>query len=136
MLYFLQYATDLDLNAVTSVIGLLMSVGVVYVYCFVGSLITDQFLRFGDIAYESEWMKMPTGLQKFIQMMIADAQRPLIFNGLNIVDLNLNAFTKVIAHFLSTWAVQIFTPSTHFWEKIRSHSTKIHVRVEVEKYKK
>lgn len=56
---------------------------------------TNEFLRYGDIAYQSEWIKMPNKLQKFIPLIIADAQRPLIFEGLNIIVLNLMTFTKV-----------------------------------------
>lgn len=55
----------------------------------------NQFHRYGDISYEAQWIKMPIELQKFVQIVIADAQRPLKFTGLNLVDLNLTAFTTV-----------------------------------------
>lgn len=76
-------------------IGVPTSTGVVFLYCYVGSLTTDQFLRFGNIAYESEWFKMTVEQQKLIQLIIADAQRPLVFHGLQLINLNLEAFGKV-----------------------------------------
>lgn len=39
----------------------------VCLYCFLGSWTTEQFVRFGDISYDSE--------QKIIKFLIADAQR-------------------------------------------------------------
>lgn len=85
----------MDLNMVVLLGSVQASAGNVFVYCYSGSLTTNQFLRFGDISYESEWNQMPIKLRKFIQLIIADAQRPLVYDGLNLIDLNLAAFTKV-----------------------------------------
>lgn len=95
LFFWLQAAKNLDLNIVVVVLSLQMSTGTVFLYCYAGSLTTSQFLRYGNISYESDWVEMPIELRKFIQILIADAQRPLIFRGLNLVDLNLAAFTKV-----------------------------------------
>lgn len=67
----------------------------VFLFCRLGSLTTIQFHRFGDISYNSEWYKMPIEQRNYIELLIADAQRPLIFHGLKLVDLNLLTFTKV-----------------------------------------
>lgn len=68
---------------------------IVFLYCFVGSLTTDQFHRFGDISYEFEWYQLPIDLQKYLTLIIADAQRPQVFTGFNIIDSSLMTFTKV-----------------------------------------
>lgn len=73
----------------------LLSTGNTFLYCFVGSLTTDQFRRYGDIAYEFKWYNLPIDMQKYFPLIIGNAQRPKVFTGLNIIDLNLSAFTKV-----------------------------------------
>lgn len=72
------------------------STGTTFVYCFMGSLTTEQFLGYSDIVYESDWYKMPIDMQKLLQFVIIDAQRPHIFNGFGIIDSNLTTFVKVI----------------------------------------
>lgn len=91
----LQAASNLDLSFVVWMIGLPMSVGTVFLYCYVGSSTTSQFLRYGDITYMSNWLELPIELQKCIHVLIANTQRPLIYNGLNLIDLNLMTFAKV-----------------------------------------
>lgn len=72
-----------------------LGTGYVFLFCSVGSYTTDNFLRFADISYESLWYKFPPDLQKYLRLIIADAQRPQVFRGFGIVDLNLMAFAKV-----------------------------------------
>lgn len=92
---FVQAMKHLDLNALLLVIAFQMATGIVFLYCFTGSLSTEQFYRFGSMTYESDWYKWPNELQKYVLLIIANAQRPQIFNGFNVIDLNLLAFTKV-----------------------------------------
>lgn len=102
---FIQDAANLDLTVVVSILGLQMSTGTVLLYCYVGSLTTSQFLRFGDISYESDWIKMPIAMRRFILLLIADAQRPIIFKGLSLIDLNLMTFTTVIIPYHTSYTV-------------------------------
>lgn len=88
----------MDLSLIKFVVVVLASNCIVYLYCYVGSLTTDQFLRYGDVAYEFQWYKLPVDLQKYFPLIIANAQRPRIFSGFNIIDLNLVTFTKVDAN--------------------------------------
>lgn len=85
----------MDLSLIKFVVVVLASNCIVYLYCYVGSLTTDQFLRYGDVAYEFQWYKLPVDLQKYFPLMIANAQRPQIFTGFSIIELNLVTFTKV-----------------------------------------
>lgn len=93
--FLTQAATNLDLNIVVVILGVQCNTGTVFLYCYVGSLTMNQFHRYGDISYEAQWIKMPIELRKFVQIVIADAQRLLKFTKLNLVDLNLTAFTTV-----------------------------------------
>lgn len=67
-----------------------------FLCCYVGSSTTDLFLRYADISYESLWYNFPTKLQQYLRLIIADAQRPRVFQGLAIIDLNLTLFTMVM----------------------------------------
>lgn len=60
-----------------------------------GSFTTDQFLRFADEAYDAMWYKIPVDLQKYLRLIIANAQRRRVFHGLNFIDLSLATFGKV-----------------------------------------
>lgn len=90
-----QAASHLNPNAVVWTFGLQTSTGALLLYCYIGSLTTISFFRYGDAVYEFDWFEMPIELRKFIQLVIADAQRPLFYTGLNLVDLNLLTFVKV-----------------------------------------
>lgn len=68
----------------------------VFVYCFVGTYVTEAFLRYAATTYEIHWYKLPIQLQPFALLIIADAQRPCNLTGLGIFDLNLALFSRVV----------------------------------------
>lgn len=78
-----------------AVISMLTSAGNIFLYCYVGTFTTVKFLRFSDAAYESLWYKFPVELQKYLRLIIADAQRSRAFDGYGVMDLNLVTFAKV-----------------------------------------
>lgn len=90
-----QALKTMDLSLIKFVVVVLASNCIVYLYCYVGSLTTDQFFRYGDVPYEFPWYKLPVDLQRYFPLIITNAQRAQCFNGLNIIDLNLVIFTKV-----------------------------------------
>lgn len=79
------------------IIGLIMSIGNIFIYCFVGSFTTDNFFRYAEISYESLWYQLPVNLQQYLRLIISNAQRPQIFNGLRIFDLSFMLFTRVLS---------------------------------------
>lgn len=85
----------MDPSILVLIFGASSGTGTTFLYCLIGSWTTEQFLLFGDRSYESEWYKMPIDLQKIVQLMIIDAQQPLVFNGFGIIDLSLMTFIKV-----------------------------------------
>lgn len=88
-------------NIAILLLGVPFSTGIVYLFCVIGSYTTNNFAGFADASYESLWHKFPVDLQKYLQMIIADGQRPMVFQGLGIVDLNLMAFTQVAMRVLN-----------------------------------
>lgn len=92
---FVQAIQNLDPKIFMIILGLPMSTGTVFLYCYVGSLTTEQFSRYATIPYESDWLMMPLQLQKFLLIIVAEARRPVEFSGLGLFSLNLMAFGKV-----------------------------------------
>lgn len=66
-----------------------------YLYCYYGKCVTDSYLSFADCLYESNWICRPIAVQKLYILMIVHAQVPLSYHAYNIIDLNLETFTKV-----------------------------------------
>lgn len=95
LILYLQVIKYLDIGIFVAAMSMVMSTGNIFLYCFVGSLTTDIFWCYADVSYESHWYKFPVTLQKYMRMIIADANRPRIFTGLGIIDLNLMSFLKV-----------------------------------------
>lgn len=92
----IQATKRLDLNVIVLLFGVQCGTGTVFLYCYIGSLTTEQFFRYGNKTYESLWYKMPMEQRKYMKFMIANAQRPHVFHGFGIIDLNLMAFTAVM----------------------------------------
>lgn len=108
----LQVIKEGSINIVFLILVVLMSTGNVFFYCFIGTFTTAQFFNFGDITYESMWYKFPVRLQKYLPMIIENAHIPCIYNGNNIIDLNLMTFAKVnskstLSHILTIQLFQV-----------------------------
>lgn len=85
----------MDLQSVSALAGGLVSNGNIFLFCFIGSYATEKLSCYAHTAYESHWYKFPVSLQPFVRLIIADAQRPLSFNGLGMFDLNLMLYARV-----------------------------------------
>lgn len=78
-----------------------------YAYCYVGKNSTDCYLAFGDYLYESNWMALPSELQKIFTFMIAHAQIPIFYHGFYVVILDLELFTRVNTIHFTSFAITI-----------------------------
>lgn len=66
-----------------------------FAYCYFGKLATQSFEDMADAFYESNWQNLPINLQKYMILMIANAQKPLYYHGYGLAVLNLETFTAV-----------------------------------------
>lgn len=66
-----------------------------FTYCWFGSTTTENFLCYANVIYESQWYTYPIDLQNCLRLFVANAQRPRVFQGIGMIDLNLMAFAKV-----------------------------------------
>lgn len=66
-----------------------------FVYCFFGKMATESFEQMANSLYEINWPELPIRLQKYIILMIGNAQRPIYYHGFGMAVLNLETFGKV-----------------------------------------
>lgn len=63
--------------------------------CYFGKLASDSYEKMANCLYEANWRDLPIGLQKYLIIMMADAQRPIYYHACGLAILNLETFTKV-----------------------------------------
>lgn len=85
----------MDMSILVVIMSIIMSTSSIFLYCFVGTLTTTIFWQYATVSYESLWYKFPVNLQQYVRMIAANAQRPHIFSGIGIIDLNMTFFMKV-----------------------------------------
>lgn len=90
-----QMIKSLDFNICMMFLSVSLSSGTVFLYCWVGSFTTHNFSRFANASYDSLWYKLPIKLQKNLLPIIAAAQRPHIFHGFDLIDVNLEGLIQV-----------------------------------------
>lgn len=56
---------------------------------------TNNLIRFGDEVFDSAWYELPTEVQKSYILIIANAGKPIYYDGLRMVSLNLPTFARV-----------------------------------------
>lgn len=66
-----------------------------FLYCFFGKLSTDSFMKMCQCLFESNWFNIQVDLQKYFILMIAEAQKPLFYQGFHMATLNLETFAAV-----------------------------------------
>lgn len=68
---------------------------ILFLYCYFGERIYQNYLSLGDALYESKWRRLPINLQKSLVMIIAVAQRPRQYDGSGLAYMNLNTYLRV-----------------------------------------
>lgn len=90
-----QVTKTLNMRIYIALLGIVVCSGSVLLCCYVGSFTMDTFECYASTSYESLWYKFPNGLQKYVLLIIAEAQRPKAFEGFGFFLLDLVTFSKV-----------------------------------------
>lgn len=77
-------------------LAILVSALSMFLYSFFGQLTKETYMDIVDVYYESNWLNLPLDLKKSFVVMIANAQRPICYDGFGVAFLNLDTFLKVI----------------------------------------
>lgn len=67
-----------------------------FLYCYYGGRSTIDIVKYPNLFFGSAWYKLPTEFQKYIIIMIANAQLPLHYHGFGVARLNLATFVGVL----------------------------------------
>lgn len=86
---------QLNINILLMPISIFISSANLFIYCFVACNSTEQYLKLADMLYESNWPRLSINLQKIVNLMILEAQKPIHYHGLYLVELRLGTFMKV-----------------------------------------
>lgn len=75
--------------------ALIFTTLVLYLYCYFGKLATDSYRAYANCLYECDWTSLPARQQKYFILMIAHAQKPIYYDGWDLVNLDMELFLKV-----------------------------------------
>lgn len=67
----------------------------IFVYCYFGKMASDSYKSMSESIFESNWQKMPIGLQKYLILMIGNTQKPQFYHGFGVFVLSLETFAAV-----------------------------------------
>lgn len=85
----------LDVGFILIVIAINVSGSNLFLYCFFGQSANDIYLEIADSYFNAKWIQLSPKLQKYFIIMIANAQRPLYYDGFGVAYLELNTFLRV-----------------------------------------
>lgn len=66
-----------------------------FLYCYFGSHVTENCLKFANVLYKTEWYNTSVKMQRYFVLMIANAQKELCYSGFGIVLMNIETFSTV-----------------------------------------
>lgn len=66
-----------------------------YLFCHFANLTTDRVLAIGNVIYDLNWIDYPVNMRKYIILLIARSQQPIIFSGLYLFPCTLEVFGLV-----------------------------------------
>lgn len=66
-----------------------------FVYCYYGNQASDCLEEIATLLYFFKWYRENVKLQKFISILMANAQRPRHYHGFGVIFLTLDTFTNV-----------------------------------------
>lgn len=90
-----QRMKDPDFSIAILLCAALLSVAMLFLFCYFGKVSTEKFIEMPDCLYESTWNEFSIEVQKFYLIILGAAQRPHFYHGFGVIYLNLETFTMV-----------------------------------------
>lgn len=97
--------------------GGIITLSNLFLYCYFGILATESYEEIGFCLFEANWQDLHVELQKYVIIMIADAQKPLEYHGFGVSVLNLTTFNKVLIPFNEYYEFEIIINISSLIEK-------------------
>lgn len=83
------------MNILIIIFDLIFNTLTLFLYSYFGAVTTFEFLLYGVHLYESDWYKMPIEQQKYMILIIRNAQEDLCFTGSKLFVMDLATFSRV-----------------------------------------
>lgn len=84
-----------DIKVFVILMSVVTGLGNLFICCYFGQLATEQFLKYADCSFDSNWTELPIKLQLYLKIIIENAQIPLYYHGFKMIDLSFGTLTKV-----------------------------------------
>lgn len=68
-----------------------------FIFCFIGHLVTEKSLAMADSAYETIWYGLPVKHQAYVKLIIQFSHEPFVLSGWGLIDCNLENYSGVMA---------------------------------------
>lgn len=100
MFFFIyQECRHLDLALPLLLIATTVNLSTLFIYCYFGLMSSDSYGEMADCLYGSNWQRLPTDLQKYIVLVMANMRRSLYYHGFEVFVLDLRTSLKVNHYF-------------------------------------
>nr|UEN71256.1 olfactory receptor 73 [Gregopimpla kuwanae] len=84
------------LGIITYIVLLTSFVSNIFIFCYIGELLTEQSKKVGLACYMIDWWYLPRGQARAVVMFIAASDFPIKFTAGKIINLSLQSFCSVI----------------------------------------
>lgn len=81
----------------------------IFFFCILGEMVTNQFEMFNDELNQCNWYVLPLELQKIMIIVMVNAQRETVIRGFGNILCTRQTFKKVERFFLSTKSILFVT---------------------------
>nr|XP_015836256.1 PREDICTED: uncharacterized protein LOC107398048 isoform X3 [Tribolium castaneum] len=89
------------LNKIKCLTYFIMQIIETGIYCFTAQLISESSENVGNAVYKAPWYDFNCGTRRDIALVIVRSQKKVVFNGLGLVWIKMETFTKIFKTALS-----------------------------------
>lgn len=94
-MFIFQALRHLDIKICTILASIATGFGYLLICCYHGESVTENYLRYADCLYDSNWIELSVKLQNYYKMIIRNANIPYYYHGFGMFDLNLEILKQV-----------------------------------------
>lgn len=91
----LQQMQQVNFDICLYIMLAIFALAILFLYCYFGEMASNSFEKMINLLFECNWSILPVDLQKYLIIMIANAQRPIFYHGFHVIILNLETFGNV-----------------------------------------
>uniref|UniRef100_A0A182P061 Uncharacterized protein n=1 Tax=Anopheles epiroticus TaxID=199890 RepID=A0A182P061_9DIPT len=109
LLCFLAFMATVESLSTMKLINVLeyfmLTMTELYLFCFLGQILTNQGLKVGDALWKSPWHLCGASYRRRLLIILMNAQRPVRLTGLKLYELNLETYYAVLKAAFSYYTI-------------------------------